>query len=122
MEHANLEVIRRWFDAFERSDMEGARALMASDAVLNVSRPLQLKGEYAGFDAILDFFSRKRAAAGDGFGYRLEALFTNADSVAALLTLFARRNGAPQEWRQVAIYRIRNKRIVGIEIIEEDPH
>lgn len=63
MEHPHLGVVRAWFDAFERSDLEAAGELLARDGVLHVRQPIELAGDYVGLDAFLEFYRAKRARA-----------------------------------------------------------
>lgn len=121
MEHPHLGVVRAWFDAFERSNLEAAGELLATDGVLHVRQPIELAGDYVGLDAFLDFYRAKRARAGDGFSYRIEEFLAGDSSAAAILTLSSATGGDYREWKQVAIYRIDDGRIVEMWFLEEDP-
>lgn len=121
MDHAHLDVLRRWFEAFERSDLETAREILAPDAVLHVSKPTHLKGDYVGFDGFLDFYERKQADAGAHFRYRVDELLAGDKSAAALLTLSRMTNGRLEEWKQIAVYRIEAEQIVAMWFLEEEP-
>ncbi|MGI8480035.1 MAG: nuclear transport factor 2 family protein [Gaiellaceae bacterium] len=121
MEHPHLDVVRAWFDAFERSDLEAAGQLIAKDGVLHVRQPIELAGDYVGLDAFLEFYRAKRARAGDGFAYRVEEFLAGDSSAAAILTLSSGTGGGYREWKQVAIYRIDDGRIVQMWFLEEDP-
>ncbi len=86
-----------------------------------VRQPKDLAGDYVGFDGFFRFYERKRAGSGDGFGYRVDELLVNDTSAAAVLTLSALREETLEEWKQVAIFRIQQDRIVEIWIVEDAP-
>ena len=97
-QHPHIDVLRRWFDAFDRSDLDAARALLATDAVLRVTKPESLSGNYVGFDGFLEFSRSKQATSGEGFSYRVDELLAGDRSAAAILTLSSFDGEARREW------------------------
>lgn len=99
-----LEVLESWFDAHRRGDLAAARALLVEDARIELP-----DREVVGFDGLMEFFA-ERAASRPGFSYGVREVLVGQTHVAALLDLH--EDG--REWRQVAVYTVRDDRIVSI--------
>lgn len=110
-----LDVLRRWFDAFEAGDVEEAGALYADDAVLHVKAPPSLAGDYKGFEALLGWYEAKRREAGSDFRWELHDLLANADHGVALI----RMHSGGREWNQAAVYHVAAGQITEIWLIED---
>ncbi|MFN2389315.1 MAG: nuclear transport factor 2 family protein [Actinomycetota bacterium] len=118
MHHPHLDVMRRWFSAFETGDMDAAQAVVTSDVVLHVTHPAELAGRYEGFEGFLAFYARKRAHSGAGFSWEVDDILVSDRHAGAVFTLTDGRPGRPP-WKQVAIYRIEDGRIAEIRLVEE---
>ena len=107
-----LDVVQRWFDAWERGDLDAARALLAPGAPVAVFG--QRSASLQGFDEFLAWYGERRAHVSD-FSYRVDELLSGEQHVAALITL---RQGG-REFRQVALYRVDGNAITEMEAYEE---
>lgn len=106
-----LDVVRDWFDAWERGDADAARALLEPDA------PAIMRGETVarGFDELSAWYTARRARLGASFAYRVGELLAGEHSAAALITLSSDRGS----WQQVAVYRVRDGRIAELRAFED---
>jgi len=58
MEHPNVDVLRRGYDALEKAEVETVRGLLADDVVCHVAGSSILAGEYVGHDEVFDLIVR----------------------------------------------------------------
>jgi ketosteroid isomerase-like protein len=112
-----IAVIRAWFSAFARGDLDEARRLYADDGVLHTWYPAELAGEYRGLDEAWRWFQRKGAWEGQNFSYEAEELMGGERYAVALLRLAT----TGRSWRQTAVYRIADGQIREVWLFEE-PH
>ena len=56
MAHPNAELVQRTYDAFDKSDTDAMRSLMADDIVFHVFGTSEFAGDHRGIDGILDLF------------------------------------------------------------------
>ena len=94
--------------------MQAARRLVTDDCVLHAGDEDGSRRQLRGFEEFLAWYGRKRARMGDSSAFEVEELLSGKRYGAALLRLSA---GA-EEWRQVAVYRIRSGRIAEIWLDE----
>lgn len=99
-----LEVLGQWYDAHRRGDVDAARAVLADDALFEL--PDQ---ELRGFDAFAAWSAERRASRPD-FSMTVVETMPGTDHVAVLLGMA--EHG--REWRQVAVYTVRDDRIVSV--------
>lgn len=99
-----LEVVHAWFDAHRRGDLDAARQLLAEDARIELP-----DREVRGFDGLMAFFAERQATR-PGFTYGVRDVLAGEAHVAAVLDLH--EDG--REWRQVALYTVRDARIVSV--------
>jgi hypothetical protein len=106
------EVVRAWFQAHARTDLEAARALVVEDLRIDMS------GErMRGFDGFMAWYAQRRLREGPAFSYAVDDLLEGDDHAAAVLTLSA----GERVWRQVAVYRVERDRITEIWAREDEP-
>ena len=99
-----LEVLGKWYDAHRRGDLEAARAVLAGDALFELP-----DRELRGFDAFVAWSAERRTARPD-FTMNVVETMPGEDHVAVLLGMS--ENG--RTWRQIAVYTVRNDRIVSV--------
>lgn len=106
-----VEVLQAWFAAHRDADMDAARGLLAAEAPITLpDRTLH------GLDELLAYFA-ERAAQRPGFSYSVADVLAGSDHAAAVLELVE----GDRRWRQVALYTVREDRIVSIWAVEEAP-
>ncbi len=107
-----VEVLRLWFDAHARGDLEAARGLVVDDVEVVVTGT-----RLHGFDSFMQWYRERRLEEGASFGYSVEDLLGGETHAAAVLTLSA----GGRTWRQVALYRVDGDRISAIWLTEDAP-
>ena len=121
MTSANLEVVRRSFDAFESKDMEAWTADWADDIVFDVSQYAPWAGEqkvYVGELEILGFFAEMMA------GVRVlkvdvaDISEVDADRVMALYTEYRQEPDAPEPHplHVGIVYTLRDGRMARVQV------
>jgi hypothetical protein len=106
-----LEVLEQWYDAHRRGDMEAARSVLAPGALIELP-----DRELHGFDEFLAW-SAARAVERPDLSMAVDEVLPGQDHVAALLAM----GEGERHWRQLAVYTVRDDRIVGIWA-SESPH
>ena len=114
----NAEVTRAWLRAVADDDTEGARRLVAHDAVLHVAAPADVGADHRGAESVLEWHRQRREAAPPGSAYVVHDLLTSDEHAVALLSGRGRA-GDEQSWRQVAVYHVRDGRIAEIWVHED---
>jgi ketosteroid isomerase-like protein len=107
-----VEVVRAWFDAHASGDLDGARALLAEDADIDMCG-----SRMRGFDAFMTWYGERRQRQGAAFSYQVDDLLAGEHHAAAVLTL----SDGQRSWRQVAVYQVTDARIRGVWAREDEP-
>jgi ketosteroid isomerase-like protein len=93
-------------------DVEPVRALLTEDIAWHVPGDNAIAGVYRGIDAVLDYFRRRRAVAGNSLQLQPgELLVGDQDHLASLTDGTAIVNGVQHTWSTVGLYRTRNGKI-----------
>ena len=116
-------VIEAYAAAWGRGDPEGAFEFYADDVVMHLPGRGSLAGSHRGRDAVIGAI-RALLDRTDGLPVEVEVLdrLTSADRVAMLLRESTSRGADQLELSRVNIYRVRDDRIVEIEIFEADQY
>jgi ketosteroid isomerase-like protein len=102
-------------------DLEPMRALLTDDVVWTIPGDNAIAGEHRGIDAVLDYFARRRAMAGDTLQLHPgEVLVGDGDHVAALTDGSACLDGVAHRWSTVGLYRLRGERIAECRLLAFD--
>jgi ketosteroid isomerase-like protein len=80
-----------------------------------------IAGEYRGLDAVIDYFTRRRALADRSFRmYPGDLLVGDGDHVAALTDGTATIDGVEHRWSTVGLYRLRDDRVAACWLLPLD--
>lgn len=102
-------------------DVEPLQALLTEDVVWTIPGASAIAGEHRGIDAVLAYFERRRAMAGDTLRLHPgEILVSDADHVAALTEGSALIDGAEHRWSTLGLYRLRGERIAACRLLAFD--
>jgi ketosteroid isomerase-like protein len=120
MSQANVEIVRRSFDASNRRDLEALRALLDPNLEFDWSASRSLEaGVYRGIDAVLRFYT-------DSFDHFEEVLFEPdcfMDAGESVVVPFASRlrgrEGIELGARSTLVYTVGNRRITRIRLYQE---
>ena len=102
---APTDLLRAWFEAHGRNDLEGARQLVVDDLSADMSGT-----RLRGFDAFMAWYEQRRTAEGPSFSYRVDDVLGGENHAAAVLTL----STVDRSWRQVVLYTVRGGLIAEI--------
>jgi uncharacterized protein len=102
-------------------DAEPVRALLTDDVVWVIPGANAIAGEYRGIDAVLTYFARRRAMAGDTLQLHPgEVLVGDGDHVAVLTDGSACLDGVAHHWSTVGLYRLRGEQIASCRLLAYD--
>ena len=80
-----------------------------------------IAGEYRGVDAVIDYFTRRRALADRSFRMHPgDLLVGDGDDVAALTDGSATIDGVEHRWSTVGLYRLRDDRVAACWLLPLD--
>jgi ketosteroid isomerase-like protein len=97
------------------------RALLADDVTWAVPGDNAIAGRYAGVDAVMDYFARRRDHAGRSFRMHPgEVLTGEGDHVAVLTDGTAVIHGTEHRWSTVGLYRFRGERLAACWLLPLD--
>jgi ketosteroid isomerase-like protein len=122
MSQANVDVVRRFEDAFVRGDLDEVLSLLTEDVVVHEAASLPYAGEHRGHDGFLrlaDTFNRVWEMTSE---LDLTFLDTGTDRVVVLVAydVVARATGRPFRLDHVEIYTVRDGRIADLDIYYKD--
>ena len=100
---------------------EPLRALLAADVVWTVPGDNAIAGRYAGVDAVMAYFARRRDHAGRTFRMHPGEILTgDGDHVAVLTDGTAMIGGAEHRWSTVGLYRFRGDSLAACWLLPLD--
>jgi ketosteroid isomerase-like protein len=100
---------------------EPLRDVLTDDILWVVPGRNAIAGEYRGLDAVIDYFTRRRALADRSFRmYPGELLVGDGDHVAALTDGTATIDGVEHRWSTVGLYRLRDDRVAACWLLPLD--
>ena len=114
-----FDAVEEWFACFARSDLAGARRLLADDALIALFASEEEQVELRGFEEFVAWYARRRELFGGSFEYRVEELLPGDRYAVALITLSRAAEGRRSEWRQVAVYAVEDGVITALRGYEE---
>ena len=98
------------------------RETLAADIEWHVPGTSPIAGAYAGIEAVMDYFSRRRDRAARTFRMQPGELLTgDGDRVAVLTDGIAVLGGREERWSTVGLYRLRGRHIAGCWLLPLDP-
>ncbi len=121
-----IERLRRLHEAqgafYAGGPAEPLRALLAEDVTWHVPGRNAIAGTYAGRDAVMAYFARRRDLAQRTFRLHPgEVLTGEGDHVAVLTDGTAVVGGREARWSTVGLYRFDGERVAGCWLLPLDP-
>jgi uncharacterized protein len=110
-EHPNAEPIRRSFEAFAASDMEGMRSVVAEDTVWHIPGRGPLAGDHHGRDAVFEMFGRLMQASEGTFTQELHDVAASDDHAVALTYATAHRGDHNYDSQDAWVFHLRGGQI-----------
>ena len=122
MSQANVDVVRRFEDAFVRGDLDEVLSLLTEDIVVHEAASLPYGGEHRGHDGFLrlvEAFTSVWEMTSD-----LDLTFFDADDTRVVVLVaydvVARATGRPFRLDHVEVYTVRDGRIADLDIYYKD--
>lgn len=101
---------------------EGLRRVLARDIVWTIPGTNSISGTYRGVEAVLDYFSRRRAIADATFRmHRLDVLVGDGERIAALTDGNATIGGVERTWSTVGLYHVLDRVVNACWLLPLDP-
>ena len=121
MEHPNAALVRRLYEARDRNDEDAIRSVL-SDSVVWHEPDVggEHTGDLRGPDAVLAMIRDARRRTGGTFTLRPREIVANGEHGVALVDWSAVLEGETLEGKEVAVYRVRDGRIVEVHFHQDD--
>ena len=119
---SNEEMVRVLYEARNRGDLEAVRSMLADDVVWrepDLDNPHT--GDLHGLDAVLGMIQEAQRITGGTFHLVLREVMAHGEHAIALIDWSAQRDGEAIEGKEVAVYRVRNGKIVEVFFHVDDP-
>ena len=121
MEHPNAALVRRLYEARDRNDEDTIRSVLSEGVVWHEP---DVGGEHTGDlrgpDGVLAMIRDARRRTGDTFALRPREIVANGEHAVALVDWSAVLEGETLEGKEVAVYRVRDGRIVEVHFHQDD--
>jgi uncharacterized protein len=127
MDRASAEaLLGRLHDAqnhfYAGGDAAGLRDVLAPDVVWTIPGSNAIAGTYRGLDAVVEYFTRRRAIANSTFRlHRRDVLVGEGSTIAALTDGTATIAGRPRNWSTVGLYEVRDGLVAACWLLPLDP-
>ena len=119
-DHPNLVIARAGYEAFDRGDMAAVSDLLSDDIVWHSGGSNVLTGDYAGKEAVLDFFSPLMRESGGTYRNDVHDMLANDEHGVALVTVSASRGGESYEGRVIHVFHMSDGKMTEFWSYPED--
>jgi ketosteroid isomerase-like protein len=120
-EHANAEIFRRGYAAFQAGDLDTVRSLLADDVVWHNPGQNHLSGDYSGVEAAIGLFLKLFEESGGTFKVELHDVLANDDHGVALVTASASKADSSFTDRAAHVVHFRDGKLTESWFFGEDP-
>jgi ketosteroid isomerase-like protein len=121
-DHANVELVRRGYEAFDKGDMQTVDALFADDIVWHNGSRGPLAGTLTSKKEVFEFFGKLAELSGGTFRIEVHDVVGGDDHVVVLSTGRATRNGQALDTQGSDIMHVRGGQVVEFWHLEVDPY
>ncbi len=119
-EHANVELVRRGYEAFSSGDEEALRELLAEDAVWRLGGRNLFSNDYRGHDSILGLFKQLADFTNGTLKVELHDVLANEEHAIALARYTANRARYSLEMNACETFHLRDGRVIEFWSFPED--
>ena len=102
--------------------IEPVREMLTDDVVWHVPGRNPIAGDHSGIDAVLDYFTRRRALASATFRVNVRAVLASGDLVMQLAGGTAELGGREVAWETVGVFTVRDGRIAEGRLVPFDQY
>lgn len=112
-DHPNVGLVRAFYDTRSRGDLDAVRKMLDEDVLWREPEVgNEHTGDLRGVDAMLGMIREAGWLTGGTFELRVSEAVAHGEQVAAFIDWSATRDGRTLEGKEIAIYRIRDDKIV----------
>lgn len=119
-EHANIERVRRGYEAFAKGDLATLGEVFADDIVWHGGGNNALSGDYKGREEVFAMFGKVAQMTEGTFALELHDVLANDEHGVALVTATGRRGDAAYTGRQAHVFHLRDGKVTEFWGFPED--
>jgi ketosteroid isomerase-like protein len=120
MASTNAAVIRKAYDDFAKGDIPSVLEAFDASITWHVPGHSPLSGDYNGHDEVVGFFKHTMELSCGVFGIEVHQVLAEADTVVALTTVKAERNGRSAAFPEVHVWRLVNGKVTEFREFQGD--
>jgi ketosteroid isomerase-like protein len=120
MSEGNAGVVRGFFEALARWDLEGAKSRMAPDVRIHFGGNHRFTGEVRGPEAWFELAGRVRELTGGTLRHKIHDVTSSPDHVVVLAPSSAERDGETFRWNRIYVYHLREDAIAEVWITDAE--
>ena len=121
-DHANVELIRRGYEAFSKGDMQTVDLLFADDIVWHNGGRGPFAGDLRSKKEVFEFFGELAKRSDGTFSIDIHDVVGGDEHVVALSTAHATRNGRSIEMQGADIWHVRDGKAVEFWHLDTDAY
>lgn len=122
MAHANEELIRSGYDAFNRRDREAVINLFSNEIVFHIPGRSQQSGDFSGTKGVAIYFSKVGELSGGTHRLEIHDVLANDEHVTALLRARAERDGEIFDMDVVHVWHVAHGKATELWILPNDQY
>ena len=112
-EHSNARLVQSFYDARARGDLAAVREMLGKDVVWREPDVgIEYTGELRSADSVIGMIQEASRLTDGTFSLRIREAVAHGEQVAAFIDWSSTRDGKTLEGKEIAVYRIRDARIV----------
>jgi ketosteroid isomerase-like protein len=111
MSHANEELLRNGYAAFEKGDLDTLRGMFSDDIVWHSPGRSELAGDYRGIDEVFGLFGKVFELSGGTLRNEIHDVLADDEHGVALLIATGERNGKTLNDKQAHVFHIRDGKV-----------
>jgi ketosteroid isomerase-like protein len=122
MAHPNEELLRSFYGAFARRDIDAVRGLLTDDAVFHQPGRNPTSGDYQGVNGVLELVGKLQQLTGGTFRAEAHDLLGSDDHGVALLHVTAERDGRHLDVTVVHVIHVRGGKVAEVWVHPRDTY
>jgi uncharacterized protein len=112
MSTSNSAIIRKAYEDFAHGKIPAVFAAFDAAITWHVPGHSPLSGDFTGHDQIGEFFRRTMELSGGAFSIDVHNVLADDDTVVALVTVNAQRNGVSASFPEVHVWRMKDGKVI----------
>lgn len=123
MAHANAQIMKRAYDAFNSGDMDTLREIFSPEIVGHVPGKSSISGDYKGVDEVFGLFGKLvELTAGNYKAEVHDILATDEHAVVLSKTTGSRPDGMTHQANSVEVFHLSDGKVTEFWTLEEDQY